>query len=96
MFVTLFFPAFLCFGQRKKGEKNIIKVPQKKKKKFGRVSGLLLESNMPGKGENPHVAPLRAFDLHTGPAGQAQGEEPPGLWVCFLGYLGKLCCAWKC
>lgn len=69
MFVTPFFPALLCFGGRKKGEKTLSKCP--KKKTFGRVSGLLLESNMPGKGENPHVAPLRAFDLHTGPVGQA-------------------------
>lgn len=71
MFVALsFLPFYVLEGGRR--EKKIIKVtpPQKK---FGHVSGLLLESNIPGKGENPHVAPLKAFDLHTGPAAQAQG-----------------------
>lgn len=71
MFVILFFLLFLCFGGRKTGEKTLSKCP--KKTNFGCVSGLLLQSNTPGKGENPHVAPLKAFDLHAGPAGQAQG-----------------------
>lgn len=39
---------------------------------------------MPGKGENPHVAPLKAFDLHQ--QDRHRGEEPPGLWGCILGY----------
>lgn len=71
MFVILFFLPFYVLEGGRREKKHYQSAP--KKPNFGCVSGLLLQSNMPGKGENPHVAPLKAFDLHAGPAGQAQG-----------------------
>lgn len=38
---------------------------------------------MPGKGENPHVAALKAFDLHTG----TRVRNPWGCGVVFWGIL---------
>lgn len=69
MFVTIFFLPFYVFEGGRGEKKKLSKCPRK----ICRASGLLLGSNMPGKGESPHVALLKPFDLYTGTAGQARG-----------------------
>lgn len=63
------------FLREEREKKKLSKCPRK----ICRASGLLLGSNMPGKGKSPHVALLKRFDLYTGTAGQAWGvRAPPG------------------